>query len=248
MKIEQALVAVGGKASRLQNPDNYRPMAKSFLEVEGAPLLRWCLESLCLAGIKSVVLAGDREEYLDSAERVVSTLSCRFDETRFFQDEGLGVHGLPYHTKHLFSDGFFFECGHAISKPAHYQAMDAVKNEDGVVFSAFRSHPSNNRQAVQLDGTRVALKGEDRTGVALAHPMLVDQAYAEQLPSLGFNINSIIEHYAETGQLQYAWNNMPPEFDTPEELLAAQVPYSDYCRILGSQALYHSHEYLWIMP
>jgi hypothetical protein len=67
--------------------------------------------------------------------------------------------------------------------------------------------------------------------------MLIDQAYAEQLPSLGFNINRIIEHYAETGQLQYVWNDMPPEFDTPEELLAAQAPYSDYCRSLGSRAL-----------
>src|SRR6185436_20622334 len=102
----------------------------------------------------SVVLAGDREEYLERAEQVVRELPYGFDETRYFQDQGLGVHGLPYHARHLLGDRFFFECGHAVNEPSHYQTMDAARSENGIVFSAFRSHASNPRLPVKLENGR----------------------------------------------------------------------------------------------
>lgn len=55
------------------------------------------------------------------------------------------------------------------------------------------------------------------TGYALAHPLLADQAYAEKLPELDFNISIVIRHYSEAGRLQYALSDMPPEFDTASE-------------------------------
>jgi len=234
MKVEQALIAIGGKASRLQGADCYIPIAKSLLTIGGKPLLYWNLESLGLAGIKKIVLAGDRKDYLASAEQIVASISHKFDETYYFQDQGLGVHGLPYHAKHLFQGDFFFECGHGISRPAHYQAMDIAKNKDNVVFSAFRSHPSNPRQPVLLEGSSVSLvANNENTGVALAHPLLIDQAYAKMLPDLDFNIHRIIRHYATAKQLRYVWNDMPPEFDTEQELHYAQTVYPSHLLSLG---------------
>ncbi len=230
MKVEQALIAVGGRASRLKGGGIEVPITKSFLEVEGKPLLLWSLTSLCLAGVKRVVLVGDKREHLQHASRIVDDLPNSLDEVRYFQDKGLGVHGLPYHTRHLLEEGFFFECGHGISKPSHYVAMDSLKRSDNVVFSAFRAHPSNPRQPVILEEARVArlAKPDERTGIALAHPLLVDQVYAEKLPSLGFDITKIIGHYTRTSQLECVTSDMPPEFDIADELREAQGVYSVY--------------------
>lgn len=95
--------------------------------------------------------------------------------------------------------------------------MDTAKTPNNIVFSAYVAHPSNPRQPVRLEGTRVTPAGDEHTGTALAHPFLIDQAYANRLPALGFNINRIIGYYAAASQLSYVWNDMSPEFDTPQE-------------------------------
>ena len=218
MRTEQALVAVGGRASRLRENAEQQPFAKSFMTADLYPLLHWCLRSLQLAGVKRVVLAGDKREHLLAAEAVVGELLTEFDAVQFFQDEGAGMHGLPYQTRHLLDETFFFECGHATNMPSHYLAMDTAKTPDNVVFSAYIAHSSNPRQPVRLEGPRVTPTGDEQTGIALAHPLLLDQAYANRLPDLGFNINRIIGHYATISQLSYVWNNMAPEFDTIEEV------------------------------
>lgn len=95
MKTEQALVAVGGKASRLRLGTDQEPFAKSYMEADLCPLLHWCLRSLQYAGVKHVVLAGDRQEHLIAAEAVVDELLTPFDTVQFFQDEGVECMDSP---------------------------------------------------------------------------------------------------------------------------------------------------------
>lgn len=228
MRVEQALVAVGGEASRLKAGGVEVVSTKSFMSFAERPLLFWCLSSLRIAGIKRVVLVGNQSAYLEQAKNVVESLPDGFQRVIYFQDEGLGVHGLPYHTRHLLDDEFFFECGHGVSRPAHYRQMDGAKREGTIVFSAFQSHLSNPRQPVILTDNGVKLADPDQeTGEALAHPLLIDQEYADRLPSLGFDVKRIIGHYAARSKLSYIWNDMPPEFDVIEELRAVQTVYSD---------------------
>ena len=229
MRVEQALVAVGGRASRLKADGVEVPATKSLLMVENTPLLSWCLQSLCLAGVKRIVLAGNEENHLTKAQAIAESLPSQFKEVTYFQDEGLGVHGLPYHAKHLLGYEFFFECGHGISKPAHYRKMDAQKSENTVVFSAFTAHHLNLRQPVTIKDGELALAAVDsKDGFAIAHPMLIDQTYTENLPSLGFDIQRIIGHYSTTRQLEYVWNDMPPEFDIADEYQVAQKMYATF--------------------
>ena len=228
VKTKEALVAVGGKASRLQSSESYTPIAKSFLIAGGKPLLYWCLQALSLAGIEKVVLAADRKDCADRADQVISELPLAFDEVLYFQDAGLGFHGLPYWAKHLLGDKFFFESGHAINKPEHYEGMDRIKTADNIIFSAFASDPSNRRLPVGLNGNQVITGNGQDTGIALASPLLLDQAYAEALPSLGFDFRTIVGHYLETDKLRAVWSDMPPEFDTPDEHRHALGVYSTY--------------------
>jgi NDP-sugar pyrophosphorylase family protein len=223
MRTKQALIAVGGEATRLRADGVEVPITKSFLEIEGKPLLSWCLASLCMAEVKRFVIAGNEAEHLRQADRVVGELPYEGIEACYFRDKGLGVHGLPYQARHLLDDIFFFECGHGFSESSHYEAMDEAKDDATVVFSAFEAHPDNPRQSVILmnERARLAQFGE-HTGMALAHPLLIDQVYVEQLPQLNFNIVSIIDHYARNFRLSCVRSDLPPEFDVAAEFEAVQ--------------------------
>jgi hypothetical protein len=227
METQQALIAIGGKASRLRSGGLEVGRTKSFLEITGEPLLFWCLKSLATAGISRIVLAGDQNDYLTAAEQIIESQPLRFEDVQYFKDPGLGVHGLPYQARNLLEESFFFECGHGISKPSHYSKMDTIKDSRNVVFSAFHAHPDNQRQQVILKNQSVKLAvPPEASDSALAHPMLLDQRYAETLPALDFNITKIIGYYAASSELKYVWNEMPPEFDTMSEYLDAENLYS----------------------
>jgi NDP-sugar pyrophosphorylase family protein len=61
---EQALVAVGGTGSRLRAGGIYVPGEKSFIEIEGKPVLHWSLQSMAKGGIRRVVLTGEKDDAL----------------------------------------------------------------------------------------------------------------------------------------------------------------------------------------
>lgn len=229
MKTVQALVAIGGRASRLRSGGVRVPVSKSFLTLRGRPLLYWTLKSLHLAGVREIVLCADNELQLLEADLVLGQLSCRFT-VRDFLDRGLGVHGLPYHAHRLLGDRFFFECGHGISAPEHYRRLDAEKLADNVVFSAFRPHSSNPRQPVALNTLGYVGRFRGVGDYAVAHPMLVDQAYALALPRLGFRIAEVIRHYTSSDRLRYVLSCLPPEFDVVEEMRDALPRYEDFLR------------------
>lgn len=226
--VYQALVLVGGKATRLRSSGIEVPISKSFMQVAGHPLLYWNLISLHQAGVRSLVIAGDETCSLRAASRVLKTLPCRFMDIVYFHDFGRGVHGLPYEARYLLDEVFIFECGHGISRASHYQALARMKNLQNVVFSAFKPHPKNRRQPVSLNG-RVAIPGSSPDSTyALAHPILADRAYARLLLERKFRISDILTYYAAQGQLHYVKNDMPPEYDIPEEMTGAHTIYEQY--------------------
>lgn len=229
MNTTQAVVAIGGKASRLRSGGVPVPVSKSFLTVQGKPLLHWVLRSLHTAGVRRVVLCADADIQFLEANAVLRDLGVTFASVDRFADAGLGVHGLPYQARRYLDDMFLFECGHNISEPTHYAAMDRAKSVDNIVVSAFRPHPDNPRQPVTLRGRYVRKSSAPRRNAfAVAHPFLVDQDYAAALPRLQFRIDRIITHYTGLGRMRYVASNLPPEFDLAEEFSRTMPVYEEY--------------------
>jgi hypothetical protein len=180
------------------------------------------------AGIRRIVIVGNESLHLCEAEHVLARLGRTFSEITFYQDPGLGVHGLPYQARAFLEDVFVFECGHSIMHPQHYRDLDAVKNSDNVIFSAFVPHPSNLRQPVRLEAGKIELASRPAGQYAVAHPLLIDNDYVDNLAFLGFEISRIIDHYARRGELGYVLSSMPPEFDVAQELEASTEVYRAY--------------------
>ena len=225
---EQALVAVGGTGSRLRAGGIYVPGEKSFIEIEGKPVLHWSLQSMAKGGIRRVVLTGEKDDALEKAESVIEALPVSFDEVIYHKNPGLGVHGLPYQAADMLDDSFFFEAGHNLSLPSQYQNMRLAKQSGNIVLSAFRIHESNERQPVQFSGNDVIMgRGpNDENTWALSHPFLLDCEYINRLPELDYEINSILEYHSTRKKIKWVHSDMPPEFDTPEEYSRSLPIYS----------------------
>jgi len=229
MKIVQALVAIGGRASRLRVRGYDVPVSKSFIQFKGQPVLYWSLLSLHAAGLRNLVLAGDDILQLAEARLLVDDLPVSFRQVVFFQDPGLGVHGLPYQARALLDDQYLFDCGHGLMDFRHYRRLMSAKNADYIIFSAFAPHPQNLRQPVSLSRGRVTGMGAGRRfRFAIAHPMVIDRRYAETLPELEYDIRAIIDYYSTRRALRYIFSEMPPEFDIVEELRDVEAPYERY--------------------
>ena len=229
MRVEQALVAIGGKARRLRAGGISVRVTKSFIEVHGRPLLYWNLRSMYAAGVKRLILSADRHEQLWEAELVLKDLDLPFEEVELFLDEGVGVHGLPHQVRALLDRSYFFECGHSLMTPEHYMKLDRAKQDDNVVFSAFRPHAANHRQPVLLtNGLVRPLERVTSRCSVLAHPILADLEYARQLPRYDFDITKIMPDLAARRRIGYVPSDMPPEFDVPEEYYNSLSRYADY--------------------
>lgn len=225
----QALVAIGGKGTRFQGVDYERPLSKSFLEFRGRPMLYWSLLSMHQGGVTHLVLAADDDRWLLKAEELLTQFSGEFESVEYLKDPGLGVHGLPFHARALLHETYIFECGHGLTQPLHYGSLMDCKSPNTIVFSGFRPHPRNLRQPVQLHQGRVVRTGTGpRFPHAIAHPMALDLAYAEALPSLGYSIERIIQDYSARNMLRYVLSAMPPEFDFGEEFLDGSTAYGQH--------------------
>lgn len=233
MRTDQAVIAIGGKATRLRGAGCTVPVSKSFIQVRGRPILYWNLLSLHSAGVTSVILCADHSLQLREAELVLDDLNCEFQDVKFFRDRGLGVHGLPYQVLNKepawLKDSFIFECGHSLMAPIHYRQLVHAKMGTSVVFSAFTPHPSNPRQPVLLDGSHVRLLDRNHPNArALAHPIVADRVYAAQLPTLSFKIREILAYYVARSRLRYIFSEMPPEFDVMAEMRSAMRIYDQF--------------------
>ena len=232
--VRQALVLVGGKASRLRSDGIQVPTTKAFLLLAGRPLLFWNLWALHAAGVQVVLIAGNELAYLHKARAVLDTLPFRFQEVQYYHDFGRGVHGMPYYTRYLLDEQFIFECGHGLSRPEHYRSLVAAKASHNVVFSAFTIHPTNPRLPVVLHGPTVRLaEGSESFQAAFAHPIVADQSYARSLIAHNFDIAKLLKCFLAEGRVRYVVNDLPPEFDTPEEMQLAKQAYEQYLTTTG---------------
>jgi len=227
-KSMQAVVLVGGNASRLKASGVPVPLSKSFMELNGEPLLYWNLTSLFNAGVRNLILVGNEVRHLYAAKKVIKKLPCTFYEVIYFCDEGSGAHGIPYELRYLLHETYIFECGHGLSEAAHYKRLTRAKQKHAVVFSAYDVRSSNIRQPVSLH--RGIVKAAKRPGKAIAHPIVADKKYAESLLRFGFKISTIINSYAARNALGYIKNSLPPEYDVKDEMATAYQKYSAYIR------------------
>jgi hypothetical protein len=233
IKTRQAVVAIGGRASRLRADGVNVPISKSFIHVSGRPLLFWCLEFLYMAGIRELILCADEPVQKRAADAVLRDLPIKFANVIIVDDPGVGVHCLPYHARRHLHDQYLFECGHNVTLPSHYYAMEKLKAPDNVVFSAFDPHPNNLRYPVRrVNGAIIrGLQTSAPDQFAFAHPLLIDRSYAEILPYLGFNFINIVDFYSFNGALAYVKGIMPPEFDIKEELIGSMAAYGRLCNL-----------------
>lgn len=220
--IVQALVLVGGKASRLRRDGVAVESTKAFINLEGKPLLYWNLLLLHKAGIRKLVIAAHEAGLLHKTALVIRRASFKFSHIEYFQDQGLGVHGIPYELRYLLDDMFIFECGHSLNRPSHYKKLMAQRNQHSVVFTAYKPHPLNRRQPVSLAGDTA--RHTPHGTMAIAHPIAGSCDYAQQLASLDFNVDKIIRAFSENG-LGYVSCNLPPEFDIKDEMDLALESY-----------------------
>lgn len=215
-EVKQALIAVGGSGNRIRADGLDVPLSKSFLPMAGTEVLHWVVSGLLEAGIGSLIFTADRHGLFDAVQRVLSRLP-EAEEVIFFEDDGLGTHGLPYQVLRGcagLQQNFLFECGNSVMTSDHYRRLCRAKTSANVVFSGFDPHPANPRQPVGLgpNGRVVGATGANDRG-AIAHPMVIDREYARNLPGLDFDINRIIDAYIQRGMLHYVKTHLRPEFD-----------------------------------
>ncbi|SRR5258706_2446696 len=186
-----------------------------------------------MGGIRELILCADHPTQRSAAERILAELPVTFPNVTIFDDPGRGVHCLPFHVRTHLQERCLFECGHNVTLPSHLRALDDLKDTDSVVFSAFRPHPGNLRYPVNLvDGVPIPRgDGQAAEQLAFAHPLLIDRAYAELLPYLGFNFVNVVDYYGLNGRLRYVKGAMPPEFDIKEEYLGSLAAYGQLCSL-----------------
>lgn len=231
MRVEQALVACGGKGSRLRKGGVDFSISKSFIELEGQPMLYWCLLGIYCAGIKKIVIAGDGEEKLKRAEKVLADFPHSFSKVDFYEDSGIGTFSLSYYARHLLDEYFFIECGHSMSEPGHYNKMKAMLengNKDAVVFSCFKPTSNEKRKCVRVEGNKIK-KICNLTGAKnefwISYPALLNKKYVEGFPKFGFDKDKILEIYASKNLVEAVCSNMPIEVDLAKEWAEAVPIY-----------------------
>jgi len=228
MYVKQALVACAGSGTRLRKGGMDFPLSKVFIELEGRSMLYWCLLGLYQAGVDRLVM-----NVSDSTVRMVyktlSQLPFEFKRVDFRKDLDLGTTGLPYHTRHLLDDYYFFECGHSVSEPDHYRRLDA-ELQDGkppVVLSTFAPSSSDARVKIRMNGRKIIpireFTGNDEE-FCIGLPGVFGQEHAARLPELGFEFKKLVEFYAASGTLRTVNSNMPLEVDYVDEWREA-VPH-----------------------
>jgi hypothetical protein len=227
--VEQALVAIGGRAQRLRGRVDV-PVSKAFLPVGGRPLLYWCLRSLSEAGVKRIVLAANNDLQVMEAELVRESIGAFFDDVVVFRDAGLGVHGIPYQAREVLDESFLFEAGHGVADPDHYATIAALKDRSNIVFSAFSLDPHHARPNAPVDSMTVCGGSGHEGRLALAHPMVVDGQYAERLATHRFEIERITQEYLRSGRLVAVVGSFPVEFDVEHEYLRAMSEYEENLR------------------
>lgn len=240
MNTKQALVTCGGAGFRLRKAGMKFPLSKSFIELEGRPMLYWCLLGLHYAGVEKLVIIGDGTEKIKRAKEVLSDFPYDFSQVSFHEDSGLGSNGLPYQARHLLDDLFFFECGHSMSEPEHYHRLeDELKDGDVIVLSRFKPNPYAPRSFIKIENSNIIpipnLTGADNE-FSVGSPRLLNRKYIDRLPELDFDLHKILEFYTSRDLLRLVPSDLPIEVDVIEEWKEAVPIYQRHIEQLSARA------------
>jgi choline kinase len=221
-KIDQALIAAGGNGKRLKGGGVDIPLAKSFISLEGKPLLYWNLKGLVDAGINRLVITSDTKEKLRRAETVVDDIATMNDvqDVTFFQDQGLGTNGLPHYTKDLLDEEFIFDFGHNITLPSHYEKLRSSKTPDVVVFSGFEPNGYSDHPVTHVNtdtGIAQENSGIHTRRMEVAAPFVLDQQWVAQIPLLDFTFAKMVQERAQRKNAVVVFSELPIEIDTSED-------------------------------
>lgn len=212
--ITQALVAIGGKGTRLGRPARHAT-PKSFIRFGAHPSLYWTLRNMRSAGIRRVVLAGESRRLLIQARRVARQAGFEFSDITTFTDVGAGVHGIPTQAHEYLDSRFLFDAGHSMCPTDHYWRLRI--GASGVNhYSVFREQRDNTSR------TRVReLFGSDpirrRTSGVVALPYALSSDWAELSASSLFNIRAVLMSEVSRGHAAFVSADFEPEFDLPSE-------------------------------
>lgn len=217
--IEAALVAVGGSGERLREGGVEFSLSKSFIQLNGQPLLYWCMRSLQSAGVRRVVLTADSDEKLDKAWTVTRSLHPYFHEIFCLRNSAPGSTGLPFHARDLFEGAFLFECGHAVLPADHYRELAArwyrARGRFDLLLTGYTPTRYSRRHYVRSNTTLYAV-GE---------PLIASPDYCTSLPEFSFSPGVIFPRLVSIGKAGIVPISHPIEPDVVGELQPALASY-----------------------
>lgn len=210
--IKVALVAAGGRGSRLQAEGVEVPLSKPFLDMDGNPFIHHALLTLQDAGVQDIIVSVDSDEKYKKSEEIIFRLRRELGfraNTMMHVQPGEGAHGVPWHAKDAIDGRTFMFCaGHDPQTAAHYKALDVAKDSRNAVFSVFPYDPRTNRPVYDIP----------RLGSGVpAHPIVGDSNYIDLIEKTNFNIGEIINTLIADGRMTGVKCETPPEFDLLSE-------------------------------
>lgn len=221
-----AIVAIGGKGTRLQSSMPGETGSKSFLTIAGRPALFWTLIELRAAGIRHLTLCGEDQDLLLAGARIAGDLGYSGSRVNLFRDSGKGVHGIPGQLGGT-PEQFFFVAGHATVRSSHYGELRSFAGSGQSVFSVFpieRVSDIRTRTLVKPTTSKIRFSAGmfsdtiPSDGVVLSFPYLLSDTYIPLLKQHSWTIGDAVKDPEWERLSRYVLSSDLPEFDVPRDL------------------------------
>lgn len=218
-EISQALIAVGGRAKRLREskPDLPPFLSKSFLHFNGKPALYWTLKNLRQAGIARLILAAEKDTLLEQGKHIALEVGFAESNVILYRDLGEGVHGLPYHTRHVTDQRFIFEAGHGMAPASHYRLLRTIP-DDKIAYSTYTLQTNNDSRIILDESISIGFDG--RRVVAL--PYCINKEWAHHISHARFSVRTVLIKNIHDKQVVFVKGSFQPEFDVGTEYETVQ--------------------------
>ena len=213
-----ALVTVGGQGKRLKRAGFRIPCTKSFIEVQGRPIVYWNILSLHKADFRRVVFCADNREAIERVRAVVQQTEIKDIEFSYVLDDGLGTAGLPFHFMNLFERQFFFITGHSFLGPTHYRNMRKNASLSKISVSTYcESEFAKNIRCGELKNGESFLGAEMLPDRMIDYPYIVDKQYCNSLAMKEFSVLTTLRQYFAKNLINFELSDLPVEIDEPEQ-------------------------------
>ena len=241
--IDYALVAAGGRGARLIEGGIDVPLAKSFLPIEGKPLLYWHMVGLLDAGVTQFIISTDSREKVRAAGKVADdVLSGHSAEAVIYQDHGPKTHNVPHEVRDMLPDEFLFTFGHQLTVPEDYRHMSHIKSPKNVVLSGFPSKGLSDHPVVRISPDTGIVQSSTLFGAVevaeVGSPFVFDQQWVDALPGYEYKFTKLVPAIARGETLFVAVvvpHTLPMEFDTRPEYDTAVFAYEEYLKCRGER-------------